>query len=106
MARLDNPKIRYRFLEIVRTTGVIGDGIKLAGLNAQTLSRYRNAHPEFDQAIHDAVQYYFVQRELEYGQETRRQALDYFNFLLKTQQLKHEVLYKYLFERDKRTPIT
>jgi len=103
MAKLDNPKIRHRMLEAIRQTGIISDGLRASGLNSSTVTRFRNEHPEFDQAVLDAVQYYHVQQQLEYGQERRKKAQEYWDYLMVTQTLKHEVLYKYLFERDKRT---
>jgi hypothetical protein len=103
MAKLDNPKLRLRFLEAVRTTGMISDGIWATGMTSSALARFRNTHPEFDQAILDAVQYYYVQQNLEYGQETRKEAAEYWAELISSKEIKQELLFKYLFERDNRT---
>jgi hypothetical protein len=100
--KLDNPKYRHKVLETIRKTGMISQGYKVAGISEATLHRYRQTHPEFNQSVMEAVQYYKVQQEIEYSVELRKEALAYYKELLQKRELNHAVLHKFLFEHDHR----
>jgi len=99
---LDSLKLQRRILEAIRKTGRIDMAYRAAGISEQTLQRYRHQHPVFDNAVLEAQEYYKFKQELEYGAGVRRKGLELLEKLIDREEINHNVLLKFLFERDGR----
>jgi hypothetical protein len=100
--KLESFTAQRRALEALRKSGRIDMACVAAGVSLATFIRFRNNNPIFDNAVFEAIAYYNFVQELEYSTKVRNKALKLFEELIDSGQINHNVLIKFLFERDGR----
>lgn len=100
--KLNSYSAQRRALEALRKTGRIDMACQAAGVSLPTFIRYREADPIFDNAVLNAIEYYKFKQDLEYGAKVRLKGLKLLEELIESGEINHNVLLKFLYERDGR----
>lgn len=98
--KLDNPKTRQRILAVTRRTGSITQGIKASGVSEATVRRYRDTHPEFEEQILDAQQFFKIKRSIKFGWKIMEDAKKFLHDEIRAGTCPHAIAYKIAYEND------
>ena len=101
---LDDWKSRSNALHMIRNTGTYSAAAGFLGISEKTLERYRETHPEFEQACLDAKNYHTIMRQIQYGGALRQKALKCLEKRIEDDSISDMALIKVLYERDKHDP--
>lgn len=74
-ALLEDANHRHKCLAIIRQTGCYKTACESLGMTERSFQRFRESHPEFDEACHDAKANYRVMYQLRLGGTLREKAM-------------------------------